>query len=99
MKLLHAFTAIFFAASILAAPRTTWCTDLNKALAQAKKEKRMAFILLGRESCGNCQATRKLVNQGEVPVSAENFVIADINTDDPKADAEFLSKFGRDNFG
>jgi hypothetical protein len=76
-----------------------WNTDLGNALAQAKKENKMGFILLGREDCGNCQATKKLVSSGAVPVTVDKFVIADINTDDPVADAEFLQRFGRENFG
>jgi hypothetical protein len=59
----------------------------------------MGFIMLGRENCGNCQATKKLVNSGAVPVTTDKFVIADINTDDPAADEEFLKRFGRENFG
>jgi hypothetical protein len=59
----------------------------------------MGFIVLGREDCGNCQATKELVNSGVVPVTRDKFVIADINTDDPAADAEFLQKFGREDFG
>jgi len=98
MKPLLTFAAILMAATAFASP-PTWSTNLSKALSQAKKENKMGFILLGRENCGNCQAAKKLVNEGAVPVTTEKFVIADINTDDADADAEFLQKFGRDNFG
>ena len=59
----------------------------------------MAFILMGREACGNCQATKKLVNEGQVPVTAETFVIADINVDDVRDSAEFERKFKNEKFG
>jgi thioredoxin-related protein len=99
MKLLLACTTVLLVActSLFSPPK--WDTDLSKALAQARKENKMTFILLGREECGNCQATRKMVNEGKVPVSADKFVIADINTDDPASDDSFLNRFGRDNFG
>ncbi len=54
---------------------------------------------MGRENCGNCQATRKLVNESKVPVTAEMFVIADINVDDQKSRAEFDKKFKKEKFG
>jgi thioredoxin-related protein len=76
-----------------------WNPDLNRTLSQARQENKMAFILLGREDCGNCQATKKLVNSGAVPVTPDKFVIAEINTDDPVADAGFTQKFGSEGFG
>lgn len=99
MKTLLAFIAALLTTGVVLAAPPSWSTDLSKALAQAKKENKMGFILLGREACGNCQATKKLVDEGTVPVTEDKFVIADINTDDPDADAAFLKKFGRDNFG
>ena len=54
---------------------------------------------MGREACSNCQATKRLVNDGKVPVTAETFVIADINTDDAKSSAEFNKKFKKEQFG
>lgn len=98
MKPLVSIAALLIMSTLLASP-PEWGTDLSKALAQAKSEHKLAFVLLGRESCGNCQATKELINGGKVPVSPEKFVIAEVNTDDPKADEAFLSKFGRDNFG
>ncbi len=85
-------------AQSLAAP-PTWGTDVSKAISQATKENKMGFILMGRENCGNCQATKKLINEGKVSVSAETFVVADINTDDARASAEFQRKFKKEKFG
>jgi hypothetical protein len=99
MKILLACASVLLLSSSALSSADKWSTDLNQALAQARKENKMAFILLGREDCGNCRATKKLVNSGTVPVTPDKFVIADINTDDPAADADFLQRFGRDNFG
>lgn len=98
MKKLLTLAAALVASTIIASP-PEWGTDVSKALSQAKKENKMGFILMGREACGNCQATKKLVNEGQVPVSAEKFVIADINVDDARDSAEFERKFKGEKFG
>src|SRR5688500_1984214 len=84
--LLTCLTFVLVACSGLPSSPHPWNTDLSRTLAQAKRENKMGFIVLGREDCGNCQATKKLVNSGAVPVTRDKFVIADINTDDPEAD-------------
>ena len=103
MKLLHALavtaTTILLSSSALHASPPTWGTDVIKALSQAKKEGKMGFILMGRENCGNCQATRTMVNEGKVPVSTDKFVVADINIDDPRDAAEFEREFKKERFG
>lgn len=92
------FLILALAASSLAeAPK--WGTDVSKAISQAGRENKLGFILLGREACSNCQATRKMVNESAVPVTADSFVIADINCDDPKSRAEFDRKFKKEKFG
>jgi thioredoxin-related protein len=95
-KLLLLFT-LCAAAAFAEAPK--WGDDVSKAILQAGREKKMTFILMGRESCGNCQATRKLVNESKVPITAESFVIADIDVDSEKASAEFNRKFKKETFG
>lgn len=100
MKLFLQFAAILtLSFSPISAAPPEWGTDVSKALSQAKKENKMAFILMGREACGNCQATKKLVNDGQVPVTSETFVTADINVDDPRDSAEFQRKFKGEKFG
>ncbi len=98
MNKLLTLAAALIASTVLASP-PEWGTDVSKALSQAKKENKMGFILMGREACGNCQATKKLVNEAKVPVTAEKFVIADINVDDPRDSAEFERKFKGEKFG
>lgn len=100
MKLILQLAAIVtLSSSSLSASPPEWGTDVSKALSQAKKENKMAFILMGREACGNCQATKKLVNEGQVPVTSEKFVVADINVDDARDSAEFERKFKGEKFG
>ncbi len=98
-KLSLPLAALLLASCILMAASPTWGTDLGKALSEAKQTGKMSFLLLGREDCGICQATKALVNGGRVPVTPDRFVIAEIDTTDLDADAAFLAKFGRDNFG
>jgi thioredoxin-related protein len=92
------FIVLALAVSSLAeAPK--WSTDVSKAISQAGRENKLGFILMGRVACSNCQATRKMVNESAVPVTAETFVIADINVDDDKSRAEFERKFKKEKFG
>jgi thioredoxin-related protein len=98
MKRLVLFLALAFTTSAFAeAPK--WGFDVSKAIMQAGKENKLTFILAGREGCGNCQATKKLVNEGKVPVTAEAFVAADIDVDNQKSQAEFDRKFKKAKFG
>lgn len=90
--------ATFTAASLLAEPPKLQ-DDLRKTLSAASKENKLGFILLGRPSCGNCNATKKMISEGKIGVTAEEFVMADLNTDDPKTNGEFMRKYGREKWG
>ena len=98
MKPFLTLAALLVATTVLASP-PQWGTDVSKALSQAKKENKMGFILMGREACSNCQATKKMVNEEKVPVSADKFVIADINIDDARDRGEFEREFKKEKFG
>lgn len=74
-------------------------TDMHKALSAAAKDQKMAFLLLGRPTCGNCNATKALIRDGKIPVTTEDYVMADLNIDDPKIQAEFMRKYGKEKFG
>jgi thioredoxin-related protein len=99
MKRVQTFIAALLLTATAFAEAPKWGTDVSKTISAATKDKKLGFILMGREACGNCQATKRLVNDGKVPVTAETFVIADINVDDPKASAEFSKKFKKESFG
>lgn len=73
--------------------------ELHKALNAAAKEQKMAFILLGRASCANCNATKGMIHDGKIPVTATDYVMADLNIDDAKTEGDFMRKFGKEKFG
>ena len=74
--------------------------DMTKAISQAGKENKMAFIIMGRENCGNCKATKKIIASESVPaVTAETFVLAEVNCDDEKDRSKFDKKFSKEKFG
>lgn len=73
--------------------------DLRKTLTAAGKEQKMAFVLLGRPTCGNCNATKAMISEGKIPVTAESYVMADLNIDDAKTQAEFMRKYSKEKFG
>ena len=73
--------------------------DLRKTLTAAGKEQKMAFVLLGRPTCGNCNATKAMIKEGKIPVTADAYVMADLNIDDAKTQAEFMKKYSKETFG
>lgn len=99
MKALSFFAAALILSSSAFAEVPKWGNDVSKAVSLAGKEKKLGFILMGREACSNCQAVRKLVNEGTVPVTTDTFITADINVDDARAQAEFDKKFKKEKFG
>ena len=99
MKALSIISAAILLTTSAMAEAPKWGNDVSKAVSQAGREKKLGFILMGREACSNCQATRALANEGKVPVTADAFVIADINVDDQRAQAEFNKKFKKESFG
>ena len=74
-------------------------TDLKKTLSAASKDQKMAFILMGRPSCGNCNATKAMIRDGKIPVTAAEYVMADLSIDDAKVEAEFSRKYSKEKFG
>ena len=94
---------LLLAAALVASPvladAPAFQKDLMKTVHAATKENKMAFILLGREACGNCQATKKMVREGTIPVTADAFVAGDLNIDDNRVQADFMRKFAKEKFG
>jgi thioredoxin-related protein len=100
MKILLALTAVLtFASTVVRAEAPALGKDMNKAIHQAGAENKLAFILMGRESCANCNATKKMIREGKVPVTSAKFVMADINVDDARVSSAFHQKFGKLKFG
>lgn len=73
--------------------------DFNKTLVAASKEQKLAFILLGRPTCGICNATRAMIKQGRINVTEADYVMADLDIDNPRAEAVFMQRYGKEKFG
>ena len=99
MKTLAIITALIFTFHAAHAEAPALGKDMNKAIHQATKDNKLAFILMGRAACGNCNATKKMISEGRVPVTSDKFVMADINVDDARVSAAFHQKFSKLKFG
>jgi len=100
MKISLLFPAILLAFTVCAlaeAPQPV--TDFNKTLSAAAKDEKLAFILLGRPTCGNCNATKAMIKSGKIAVTASNYVMGDLNVDDPRTQGEFMRRYGKEKFG
>jgi thioredoxin-related protein len=99
MKKLFLVTVISaFTSAALAEPPEP-ANDLRKTLTAAAQGQKLAFVLLGRPTCGNCNATKTMIKEGKISVTAADFVMADLNIDDAKTQGEFMRKYGKENFG
>lgn len=99
MKTFPALAALVFTTCVAFAEAPALEKDMSKAIHQATKENKMAFILMGRPTCGNCNATKKMISEGKVPVTSDTFVMADISADDPRVSNAFKQKFPKEKFG
>lgn len=91
-------TAVFTSTSVFAAvPQPL--TDFHKTLSAASQQQKMGFVLLGRATCGNCNATKAMIKDGKISVTDEDYAVGYLNVDDPKTESEFTRKFGKEKFG
>jgi thioredoxin-related protein len=74
-------------------PKVLAVEDIKAAMRQAYAEKKMLFILYGRNTCPNCQALRRYIDNGEVQLDLQKFVYSDINCDDSETNEEFRYRF------
>jgi predicted Rossmann fold nucleotide-binding protein DprA/Smf involved in DNA uptake len=93
------FTAVAALTASAFAEAPTPVTDMHKVLSAAAKDQKMAFILMGRPTCGNCNATKAMIRDGKIPVTSADYVMADLNCDDEKVQADFMRKYGKEKFG
>jgi thioredoxin-related protein len=98
MKNLLILTLVVLATAAFAEPPTPG-TELRKTLSAAAEQQKLAFVLLGRPTCGNCNATKAMIKEGKIPVTAADYVMADLNIDDQKTQGEFMRKYGKEKFG
>lgn len=66
---------------------------LHDALSLAKKGEKMSFVLLGRPTCGNCNALREYIAREAVPLPESQYVYADLNIDDASDAKSFEDRF------
>ena len=101
MKLPLLFSALLVALTISAlaeAPQPV--TDFfYKTLSAAAKEQKMAFVLMGRPTCSICNGTKAMIKEGKIAVTAADFVMGDLNIDDPRTQGEFMRRYGKEKFG
>lgn len=67
--------------------------DIQQIISAARKDGKLAFIQMGREACGNCQALKKSIDSGAFDLPEKSFVRGEVNCDDPKVNAEFDRRF------
>jgi thioredoxin-related protein len=68
-------------------------TDLEAALKTARAEKKLLFVVYGREGCGNCRALRSYISERTVRLPSSEFVYAFLNCDDPKQSRLFSQHY------
>lgn len=91
-KLLRIFLATLLLTFIFS-HAFAWENNLEQAIAKAKANNKMLFIMYGREACGNCQHLKKMIKGGTVNLEVNQFVIADINCDDKKQSPAFYKRY------
>ncbi len=67
--------------------------DLMMAMKRAYAEKKLLFILYGRQGCSNCQSLRSYIDSGAVQIDQSRFVYADVSCDDAATKEEFRYRF------
>jgi len=67
--------------------------DLNASIELAQKIKKLIFIKYGREECSNCMNLKTLINQKEIRLFDSEFVLVDLNCDDPVVKKSFWNLY------
>ncbi|MFA5340087.1 MAG: thioredoxin family protein [Candidatus Omnitrophota bacterium] len=70
-----------------------WENDLEQAASRAKANRKMIFVILGREACTNCQHLKKMIRTNAVNLKADRYIIADINCDNKKQNTDFFKRY------
>jgi hypothetical protein len=69
-------------------------SSLDETLSAAAQQQKLTFVLMGRSTCGNCNATREGIRDGKIMVTGARFIMADIDADNSTVSGEFAQKFG-----
>lgn len=99
VKKLLAFASCALALSLSVSATTGYLTNFGKAAKEAQTEKKMLFIIYGREGCEYCAATKAMIKAHQIDVTADKYVKVELNCDDPKVAADFEKRYGLEVFG
>jgi glutaredoxin len=98
-KLLSILAIVLALAGITQAAAPKPSHDLRLTLAEAAKQQKFAFVLLGRPGCVHCAATKALIREGKIPVAESDYVMADLNAEEEASRDGFMYRYGSEKFG
>ena len=88
---------LFASNNFCAAEDLIWHEDKDEVFKIAKEQGKLIFLLVGRETCGNCQGTRRLLNEEPLrPIVDDNYIMwfSDRDNNDRKAEVKiYTDKF------
>jgi hypothetical protein len=70
--------------------------EIGKTLNLARKKDKMGIFILGTSTCSRCRGLRKYIDEGEVSITADSFVMADLNSNDSRIVTAFFEQFHLD---
>ena len=90
------FSIAFVMVSLALAKPPVVNHEIGKTLNVARKKDKMGIFILGTSTCSRCRGLRKYIDEGEVSISADSFVMADLNSNDSKIVTAFFEQFHLD---
>jgi len=67
--------------------------EMGKTLNVARKKDKLGIFILGTTTCSYCRVLRKHIDEGEVSITADSFVMADLDSTDTKVRDAFFKQF------
>ena len=93
MKQLLLFACLFVLSACATGPQSTGNNPVTVALAKARAENKLLFIMESRDGCGNCRNLRDMIKSGQLSLPADQFIFADVDCDDEATAALFTKHF------
>ena len=97
LSLLKQFFILFSIAFVMVSPvlakPPVVHDDIGKTLNVAKKKDKMGIFILGTTTCSHCRLLKKNIDEGEVSITADSFVMADLDSNDPTVITAFFKQF------
>ncbi|SKB02758.1 hypothetical protein SAMN02745166_03678 [Prosthecobacter debontii] len=69
---------------------------MGKTLNAARKKEKLGIYILGTTTCSHCRSLRKYVEEAEVSITADSFVMADLDSNDSSVVSAFFKQFNLD---